>query len=67
MCLDILSVLKEENNNVSAKFKCWAKQTFRLVKIGSTDFVYVKKNNLPLVTHEQIYYRVVDCRVVVGH
>ncbi|CAF1472481.1 unnamed protein product [Adineta steineri] len=67
MCLDILSVLKEENNNVSAKFKFWAKQTFRLVKIGSTDFVYVKKNNLPLVTHEQIYYRVVDCRVVVGH
>ncbi|CAF0723680.1 unnamed protein product [Adineta steineri] len=67
MCLDILSVLKEENNNVSAKFKFWAKQTFRLVKIGSTDFVYVKKNNLPLVTHEQIYYRVVDCHVAVGH
>ncbi|CAF1498452.1 unnamed protein product [Adineta steineri] len=67
MCLDILSVLKEENNNVSAKFKFWAKQTFRLAEIGSTDFVYVKKNNLPLVTHEQIYYRVVDCRVVVGH
>ena len=67
MYLDILSVLKEENKNVSAKFKFWVRQTFRLVQIGSTDLVYALKNNLPLVTHEQIYYRVVDCHVAVGH
>ncbi|CAF3436338.1 unnamed protein product [Rotaria socialis] len=67
MYLDILNVLKENNKNTSAKFKFWVRQTFRLVQIGSTDLVYVIKNDLPLVTHEQIYYRVVDSHVAVGH
>ncbi|CAF4391972.1 unnamed protein product [Rotaria magnacalcarata] len=63
--LNILNVLKENYTSISAKFKFWVRQTFRLVQIGSTDLVYVIKNDLPLVTHEQIYYRVVDCHVAI--
>ncbi|CAF4190830.1 unnamed protein product [Rotaria magnacalcarata] len=64
--LNILNVLKANYTDKSAKFKFWVRQTFRLVQIGSTDLVYVIKNDLLLVTHEQIYYRVVDCHVAVG-
>lgn len=67
MYLDILNVLKEENKNISAKFKFWVRQTFRLVQIGSTGLVYAIKNDLPLIKHEEIYYRVADCHVAVGH
>jgi hypothetical protein len=65
--LDILSVFEEENKNISAKFKFWVRKTFRLVHIGSTDLIHVMKTDLALVTHEQIYYRVIDCHVAVGH
>jgi hypothetical protein len=67
MYSDILSVLKEENTNLSSKFKFWTRETFALVHIGSTDLIYAKKTNLPLITHENIYYRIADCHVSVGH
>jgi hypothetical protein len=67
MYSNILSVLKEENQNVQPKFKYWVKRTFRIVQIGSSDLIYVIKNNLPLVTHENIYHKVADCHVSVGH
>ena len=67
MYSDILKILKEETNNASAKFKFWTKQTFRLVQIGSTDLIYNKKKNLPLIKHENIFYRIADCHVSVGH
>jgi hypothetical protein len=43
MYSDILSVLKKENINLSSKFKFWARETFELVHIGSTDLIYVEK------------------------
>jgi hypothetical protein len=67
MYLDILSVLKGENKDASAKFKFWVKQTFRLIHVALIDLVYDMKKDLPIVKHEEIYYRVADCHVAVGH
>ena len=67
MYLDILNVLKSQNINVSSKFKFLVRQTFRLVQIGSSDLIYVAKTNLPLITHENLYVKITDCHVAVGH
>jgi hypothetical protein len=67
MYMDILSVLKGEKTIESSKFKYWVKNTFRIVHIGATELVYVIKNNLPLTIHENIFYRISDCHVAVGH
>ena len=67
MYVDILNVLKGKKASVSPKFKFWVKQTFRCVQIGSTDIIYVLKNNLPLITHEEIFYKIADCHTAVGH
>jgi hypothetical protein len=55
MYSDILSVYKKENTNLSSKFKFWARETFGLVHIGSTDLIYVKKNNLLLTYYARKY------------
>jgi len=65
--LDMLNVLKSQNINVSSKFKFLVRQTFRLVQIGSSDLIYVAKTNLPLITHENLYVKITDCHVAVGH
>ena len=67
MYLDILNVLKSNSINVSSKFKFWARQTFRMVQIGSSDLIYSIKTNLPLVTYEKLYEKITDCHTAVGH
>jgi len=67
MYIDIMDVLKQNKTSVSPKFKFWVKKTFRLVHIASSDVIYVQKTDLPLITHEQIFYKVSDCHSAVGH
>lgn len=63
----IIDLLKEKRTNVSSKFKFWSKNTFYLVQIGANDIVYTTKNKLPLITHENIFDKITECHVAVGH
>ena len=63
----ILSVLNGEDIDVSAKFRFWTRKTFICMRIGSNDFVYDKQTNLPLVKHENLYEKILECHVFVGH
>ena len=63
----IMKVLKSEICDESAKFKFWARQNFSLVQIGSEQFVYNKVSNLPVITYESMYEKILDCHLVVGH
>lgn len=67
MYSDIVNVLKSKENNMSPKFKFWAKETFYLVQIGSSESVYIRKRNVPLVTHEKIYEKIAECHIILGH
>jgi hypothetical protein len=67
MYSNILNVLKSKNTAVSAKFKFWVRRTFSLVEIGSSQLIYNKKNNLPLISHENMYEKIADCHKAVGH
>ena len=67
MYKDIFSVLKKEETSVSTKFKHWSKQTFKLIEIGTKEMIYTKKNNLPLIIHENIYEKILECHIAVGH
>lgn len=63
----ILNILTSRESNVSPKFRFWAKKTFISVKIGGKEFVYNKKTNLPVVTHEQLFEKIEECHLAVGH
>ena len=63
----ILRVLKAEETNDSAKFRFWAKKTFMYVTIGAKEFVYNKKTNLPVVMHEDLFDKLQECHLAVGH
>lgn len=67
MYLNILSVLKSNDINMTPKFKFWVKQTFKLIEIGSSELVYDVKKNLPLITFENLYEKIKECHVAVGH
>ena len=54
MCILILNVLKSNETAVSAKFKHWVRQCCRLIAIGSSELIYNIKNNLPLISHENL-------------
>lgn len=63
----IIDILKEKKINVSSKFKFWSKRTFYLVQIDCNDIVYANKSKLPLITQENIYDKITECHVSVGH
>jgi len=67
MRLNIINVLKMKDTNVSSKFKFWVRKTFCLVNIGSSELLYAKKQNLPLISHEEIYEKINECHTAVGH
>jgi len=67
MYLNIVNVLKLQDLNQSSKFKYWIKKTFRIVEIGKSEVIYTIKNNLPLITHENIYEKIHECHIAVGH
>jgi hypothetical protein len=67
MYQDILHILKGEPTSVSPKFKYWSRETFKLMQIGSKEIIYTKKNNLPLITQEDLYEKILECHTVVGH
>lgn len=63
----ILQFFLSTDTQASPKFKFWAKKTFVCVEIGKKHFVYDKKSNLPLVTHEKLYEKISECHINVGH
>ena len=63
----ILRILKSQDINMPSKFKFWSRRLFSLVRIGTSDFVYTKKTNLPLITHEQLFEKISECHIAVGH
>ena len=67
MYINILNALQNQNTNFSPKFKFWVRQNFRLVEIGSSEFIYSLKNNLPIIIHEKIYEKINECHIAVGH
>lgn len=67
MYLNILNVLKQKDTNTTPKFKFWVKETFKLVEIGSTELIYVTKKNLPLITFENMFEKIKECHIAVGH
>lgn len=64
---EISKVLKLEYSNESAKFKFWARKNFVLMLIGLEQVVHDKKTNLPIITHELIYEKILECHLAVGH
>ncbi len=67
MYKDIFEILKGEPTSHSSKFKYWSRETFKLIQIGSKEIIYTKKNNLPLITHEDLYEKILECHTAVGH
>jgi hypothetical protein len=63
----ILKVLKLEDLNQSSKLKFWIKKNFRIIEIGQSQIVYTIKNNLPLVTYEDMYEKISESHIAVGH
>lgn len=59
--------MRSEKVEVTAKFRFWAKITFICMKIGSEDFVYNKRTNLPVVMDEQLFEKIQECHLAVGH
>ncbi len=62
-----MKVLKSQEIQISSKFKLLTKQSFYLVRIGSSDSIYLEKTNLPLVTHERLFEKISLCYTDVGH
>ena len=67
MYYKMMKVLNSADIEVSLKFKFWVRHTFCLMKIGSTNLIYNKKSNLPLITQENMYEKINDCHTSVGH
>ena len=63
----ILDVLRSKPTDTSPKFKFWAKQSFRVISVVSSEIIVSKKNNLPIVSHENLYDKIRDCHIAVGH
>ena len=38
-----------------------------MVQIGSQVFVHKKESNLPIIIHELIYEKILECHFAVGH
>ena len=64
---EIVKVLNSEVSLETAKFKFWARKNFVLVRIGSEQFVYDLELNLPVITHDSIYEKILECHLAVGH
>ena len=64
---NIMKVLKSEEIDVSTKFKYWVRRAYYLMNIGSTQSIYNKKTNLLLITQENMYDKINDCHISVGH
>ncbi|CAF4620444.1 unnamed protein product, partial [Rotaria socialis] len=43
------------------------KKAFKIIEIGSSELVYDIKKNLPLITFENLYEKIKECHVAVGH
>jgi len=50
-----------------SQLKFWAKKHFDLDKIGEQDILYPSKENLPVVTFENLFEKLTKCHTVVGH
>lgn len=62
-----MKILKSEDIGMSPKFEFWVYHIFRLMQIGSTDLLYNKKPNLPLIKQENMYEKMNNCHTSVGH
>ncbi|CAF1111152.1 unnamed protein product [Rotaria magnacalcarata] len=67
MYSNIVNVLKSKDMSVSPRFKFWVKETLHLIHIGSSELVYVKKKNLPLITRANIFAKIAECHSAVGY
>jgi hypothetical protein len=50
-----------------AQLKFWVLKNFKLVSIGDQKVVYEKKSNLPVITYENLYGKINECHIRVGH
>ena len=64
---EIVEMLKAIDGKHQAQFKFWAKNRFNLVKIGEQDILYTIKEKLPVVIYENLFEKINECHIAVGH
>ena len=62
---NIVLVLRDGWGDAQLKF--WVLKNFKLVTIGDQNVVYEKGSNLPVITYANLYEKINECHMRVGH
>jgi hypothetical protein len=63
----LIDILNGTGSKCPAQFKFWAKKRFYIVKIGGQEILYSSKEKLSVVTFDNLFDKINECHVAVGH